>query len=78
MNKKIMLDMLTQDSVSLKKQNYAAVDGVEYPIGEPWRKAYINNTMGRAEVESEVPSPHKEAIFALWGNTPTVADPSVD
>ena len=74
MNEKITLDMLTQDSVSLKKQNYAIVDGTEYPIGEPWRKAYVNSTNGRAEVEAEVSEPYKTAVFAVWGDTPTVSE----
>jgi hypothetical protein len=78
MNEKFTVDMLTSYSVSLKKQNFAMVDGIEYAIGEPWRKAYVNSTSGRAEVESEVSDPYKTAIFAIWGDTPTVDDPSVD
>lgn len=77
MTEKVTLDMLTPNGVSLKKQNYAIIDGTEYPIGEPWRKAYANSTSGRAEIE-EVSEPYKTAIFAVWGNTPTVDDPSVD
>lgn len=78
MNEKISLDMLTQNSVSLKKQNYTTVNGVEYPVGEPWRKAYVNSTSGRAQVTAEVPEPYKTAIFAVWGESPTVDDDSVD
>ncbi len=74
MNEKITLDMLTQDSVSLKKQQYTVVDGKEYPIGEPWRRAYINSPQGRAQVQEEVPEPYKSAIFAVWGDAPTVTD----
>jgi hypothetical protein len=78
MNEKITLDMLTADSVSLKKQRYETVDGAEYAIGEPWRRAYVNSALGRAEVEAEISDPYKTAIFAVWGDTPTVDDPSVD
>jgi len=74
MNEKITLDMLTQDGVSLKKQQYATVDGKEYPIGEPWRRAYVNSIQGRAQVQMEVPEPYKSAIFAVWGDAPTVSD----
>ena len=74
MIEKITLDMLTQDGVSLKKQQYATVDGKEYPIGEPWRRAYINSTQGRQQVNTEVAEPYKSAIMAVWGDTPTVAD----
>ncbi len=74
MIEKIALDMLTKDSVSLKKQNYGVVEGVEYPIGEPWRRAYANSVQGRGQVQAEVPEPYQSAIFAVWGDAPTVAD----
>jgi len=71
---KITLDMLTQDSVSLKKQNYIVQDNKEFPLGEPWRRAYVNNAHGRAQVEAEVPEPYRTAIFAVWGDAPTVTE----
>ena len=70
----ITLDMLTADSVSLKKQKYTTVNGKEYPIGEPWRRAYINSVQGRTQVQAEVPEPYQSAIFAVWGNAPTVTE----
>lgn len=72
MEEKITLDMLTAKSVSVKRQNYTTVDGREYAIGLPSRCAYINSTRGRAALESEVASPYKEAVFAVWGDTATV------
>lgn len=74
MNEKIILDMLTQDSVSVKVQKYTTVNGKEYPIGQPHRKAYSNNARGRQEVETELPEPQRNAIFAVWGDTPTISD----
>jgi hypothetical protein len=74
MQEKITLDMLTQDSVSLKKQQYIEQDGKEYEIGQPWRRAYVNSAQGREQVEAEVPEPYKSAIFAVWGDSPTVED----
>jgi len=72
---KITLDMLTTDSVSIKKQNYTTVDGIEYPVGDPWRRAYINSSSGRTALQAEVANPYKTAIMAVWGDTPTVTDP---
>jgi len=69
------LDMLTPNSVSIKKQQHVEINGVEYPIGEPWRRAYVNSASGRQQVQDEVPEPYRSAIFAVWGDTPTVADP---
>jgi len=71
---KIMLDMLTENSVSVKTQRYVVVDGQEYSIGEPHRRAYVNSVRGRQAVENEVQEPHRSAIFALWGENPTVDD----
>ena len=74
MIEKITLDMLTADSVSVKTQRYTTVDGQEYPIGQPHRKAYINSEKGRDEVQSELPEAQRNAIFAIWGDTPTVTE----
>lgn len=74
MIEKITLDNLAQDSVSVKKQQYAVVDGVEYPIGQPHRKAYVNSEQGRSEVQNELPTVQQNAIFAIWGSTPTVME----
>jgi hypothetical protein len=69
------LDMLTKDSVSVRKQKFVNVDGEEHPVGETWRRAYVNSTAGRQQVQDEVPEPYRSAIFAVWGEEPTVADP---
>lgn len=74
MYEKITIDMLTQDGVSIKKQKYVTIDGVDYPVGQPWRRAYANSVSGRQAVQNEVPEPHRTAIFAVWGDTPTVEE----
>ena len=74
MTEKISLDMLTPDSVSVKKQQHVEVNGAEYPIGDPWRRAYVNSVFGRQQVMDEVPEPYRSAIFAVWGNAPTVSE----
>ena len=72
MIERITLDMLTQDGVSVKKQQYAVVDGQEYPIGQPWRRAYINSAQGRQQVQAEVSEMYKRVIMLMWGEEPTV------
>ena len=72
MIKKYTLDMLTQEGVSVKTQQFATVEEVEYPIGQPHRKAYVNSIRGREEVIAELPIQQQNAIFAVWGDTPTV------
>ncbi|AOY76695.1 hypothetical protein [Clostridium formicaceticum] len=72
MIEKITLDMLKQDSVSVKRQQYIIHEGIEYPIGEPHRKAYVNNERDRQEAQNELPEAQQKAVFAVWGDTPTV------
>lgn len=74
MIEKVTLDMLTQDSVSVKRQRYAVVDGEEYPIGQPHRKAYINSERGRTEIQNELEEPYLSAVMAVWGEQPTVIE----
>ena len=74
MNEKITLSILTSDSVSLKKQQFTTVDSVEYTIGEPWRRAYVNSIQGRIDMQNEVAEPYKTAIMTVWGSTPTVVN----
>jgi hypothetical protein len=74
MIEKITVDMLTQDSVSIKKQKYIIVEGIEYPIGEPWRRAYVNSTKDRVQLQTEVSEPYLSSIFGVWGDTATVVE----
>lgn len=74
MIEKVTLDMLTQDSVSVKKQTYVVQDGKEYAIGEPWRRAYVNSTQGRIQLQSEVAEPYRSVVMLMWGDTPTVTE----
>lgn len=68
----ITIDNLTQDRVTIKKQNYTAVDGVEYAISLINAKAYENTTNGRTDVHAEITEPYLSAILAMWEATPTV------
>lgn len=74
MYEKIFLDMLTQDGVSVRKQKFVVVDDVEYAVGDPWRRAYVNSAAGRQQVQDEVPEPYLSAIMAMWGPESTVED----
>lgn len=66
------LDMLTETSVSVKTQKYIEHEGIEYAVGEPHRKAYVNSERGRAEIAAELPEPYLSAVLAVWGEAPTV------
>lgn len=74
MEEKITLDMLTQDSVSIKKQKITTIENVEYVLGEPWRKAYINSIKGRQELQTELEEKYINAIFSVWGDIATIVE----
>lgn len=61
--------------MSVKKQSFIEHNGVDYPIGQPHRKAYMNSIRGRLEVENELPQAQQNAVFAVWGDEPTVYQP---
>ena len=65
MIEKTTLDMLTRNSVSLKKQQYIVQNKVEYLVAQPWRRAYVNSVNGRKQVESEVEEPYKTSFNSL-------------
>lgn len=74
MMEKYTVDMLTTDSVSVKKQTYIDYMGQEYLIGEPWRRAYMNSIQGRQQIVDELPQAQVNAIMAVWGDTPTITE----
>lgn len=74
MNEKYTLDNLNQDNVSVSKQTYIDYQGQQYPIGELWRRAYINSASGRQQIVDELPIAQVNAIMAVWGNEPSVED----
>ena len=47
LTEKITLDMLTQDSVSVLRQQFLNVSGTEMQVGGNIRNAYVNSTSGR-------------------------------
>ena len=66
------LDRLITNSVSVKMQNYTEINGKVYDVGRPIRRAFVNSSRGRSEVSLELPQVQQNAIFAVWGNEPTV------
>ena len=79
---KITLDMLTETGVSVKTQKYIEDGGIEYAVGEPHRRAYVNSERGRAELAAalengEITKSDFDAITSKWGNSPTVFEANI-
>ena len=70
---RIYLDMLTENSVTVKTQQYIDIEGEEVTVGEIHARAYPNSERGRAELAEYVPEPYLNAVLTVWGDEPTVA-----
>lgn len=66
MEKIITIEMLTDKTVSIKTERFIIENGEKLPVGNPHRKLYENNEVGRREVIEELPEQYQNAIFAIW------------
>ena len=69
---KITLDMLTQTSVSVLRQNYIELNGVETQVGGNVRNAYENDETGREILKNTLPEEYYNAVMSVWGDTTMV------
>lgn len=72
MEKVITIDNLTIYSVTIKAQKTIMIEGEKYEAGLPNFRFYTNSVKGREELEKEVPTHYLNAIFSIWGDTPTI------
>lgn len=63
---KITLDMLTQDSVSVLRQKFIDIDGVQTQVGDNIRNAYINDENGREMLGEILPEEYYNAVMTVW------------
>ncbi|MGN0491729.1 hypothetical protein [Ruminococcus sp.] len=75
---RIALDMLTTDSVSVLKQQYITVDGTDIKVGDNVRNAYMNTQTERELLRTKLPEEFYNAVMAVWGNSPTIAEPTAE
>lgn len=71
---KTTLDMLTVQSVSILKQEFAVINDVETQIGQNHRKAFVNSEKGRKAIAEYLAEPYLSSVMAVWGDVPTVID----
>lgn len=71
---KITIDMLTESSVSILKQEVAEINGQEVQIGQNWRCAYVNSASDRARLQDHIGDPYYTSVIAVWGDAPTVEE----
>lgn len=74
--KKILIDMLNENTVSIVTVFLTTIDGEQIEVKRT-RKAYNNSSIDRQLLIDELGEPYTTAIFAIWGDNPTVTDPPV-
>lgn len=74
-NKTYMLERLTENSVNILIITTIELNGKTYEI-ERSRTCYGNSTMGRTQVSEQLPEQYVRAIFEIWGDNPTIEDPT--
>ena len=72
------VDMLTVDSVSILTQKFIDLDGVETQVGQNHRCAYANSETGRNMLQENEPEEVVNAVFSIWGDTPTIEEPTTE
>ena len=73
-----VVDMLTNDSVSIITKKFIDVDGIKTQVGENHRCAYVNSERERAKISEEQPEEVVNAVFSIWGDTPTIEEPTIE
>lgn len=71
---KICLENLNPETVNVLWQKTITVDGTTYDIDLPRRCCYSNSVYGRERVQEDLPEKYQAAIFAVWGDAPTITD----
>lgn len=74
LTEKITIDRLTQDSVSILKQQF---DKNGQQVGSNIRCAYMNSASSREKLQEELPKDKWDDLITVWGDKPTVEDPVI-
>lgn len=70
MIEKFTLDMLNENSVSIKTERLIEIDGVMTRVGDTIRNAYMNTVKEREQLKNFLPEKYYGAIILVWGDTP--------
>ena len=73
--KEYTLEHLTTESVNVVTVSTATIDKERREVGRS-RMAYVNYPTGRKQLSDVLPEEYVNAVLALWGETPTVSDPT--
>lgn len=66
LKEKITLDNLTNESVSVLRQQYLCYNGSEMQVGENVRNAYTNCDEDRKILKEQLSEEYFNAVLAVW------------
>ena len=69
------LEQLTAESVNVVEISIATINKKPHEIGRS-RMAYVNSPAGRKQLTDKLPEEYVKAVMALWGENPTLSDPT--
>lgn len=69
------LEQLTAESVNVVEISIATINKKPHEIGRS-HMAYVNSPTGRKQLTDKLPEEYVKAVLALWGENPTVSDPT--
>ena len=67
---------LTPNFVNVLIQTFIDLNGVKTQVGSNKRISYANSEVGRQKISEALPDEYVLAVLAVWGDTPTVKDPT--
>ena len=66
LKEKITLDNLTNESVSVLRQQYLCYNGVEMQVGDNVRNAYTNCNEDKTILKEQLSEEYYNAVMAVW------------
>lgn len=67
LKERVTLDMLTPESVSVLKQQFITVNGVEMQVGSNERNSFSNTKEDREVLKNVLSDEYYAAVIAMWG-----------
>lgn len=73
-----IIETLVKDGVIILTKKYVEIDGVRNKVGEDVRESYGNWESDRQRLIDNESNDIVSSVFAIWGDTPTIEEPSVN
>lgn len=74
MIKKISIERLNGESVTIITQKFIEDEGELLPVGVPHACAYVNSAQGRQDIAKVLDDKYLTAVMSVWGDEPTVGE----